>query len=481
MNIKGNFSNNRFKSSHVSTFLIIPVLLLTLLLLLPGTGEAKKVRNADHSSGYLETALKAAQWLDDTAIQKPFGTVWPALREKPESVIYNLYAGMPGVVLFYLELYYYTGEKRFLETAAKGADSLLKRLKRNAEKPDKILFSLYVGIGGIGFVLEETFKATKVQKYRDGVSLCLELLRKHAIKRGNGIEWNHYTDIIMGSTGTGLFLLYMAERTGNPELTKMGEKVGVRLIELGIAEKGGMKWRLTSKTDYKRFLPNFSHGTAGIAYYLATLYMKSGKKKFLDAALAGAKYLLAVANMENDSCLIFHVEPKGKDRYYLGWCHGPPGTARLFYRLFEATKEKRWLNLMKKSANGIMTSGIPAKRTPGFWNNVGRCCGSAGIADFLIQMQRLNRTNADSGNKNGKQKNQYLNLARRLLDDTIKRGTTVSSGLKWIHAENRVDPESLTAQTGLMQGAAGIGLALLRMAAFEKGKGLKIVFPDSPY
>ena len=40
-------------------------------------------------------------------------------------------------------------------------------------------------------------------------------------------------------------------------------------------------------------------------------------------------------------------------------------------------------------------------------------------------------------------------------------------GLRWVQAEHRVRPELLVAQTGYMQGAAGIGMWLLRLDAAE--------------
>jgi hypothetical protein len=53
-----------------------------------------------------------------------------------------------------------------------------------------------------------------------------------------------------------------------------------------------------------------------------------------------------------------------------------------------------------------------------------------------------------------------------------------------IQTEHRARPELLIAQTGLMQGAAGIGLVLLRRAAEETqvgGGAARIVLPDSAF
>jgi lantibiotic modifying enzyme len=417
---------------------------------------------------YLENARKAAEWIKSTGIKKNQGMTWPAIPGDPETVSNNLYAGTPGVVLFFLEAYYATEDKRHLEDACQGADHLL------ASIPGEKDMGLYTGIAGIGFALEETFKASGKEKYRDGVRQCIRSIRSRAKKAGKGIEWYvdsyTFTDIIAGGAGTGLFLVYAGQELKDPGLYDLAAQVGQRLLELGIPEKGGLKWRMSP--GYPRLMPNFSHGTAGISYFLATLYRHTKKKEFLDGALAGARYLLAIAKKEGDTCLIFHHEPEGEDLYYLGWCHGPVGTARLFYRLYEITGDKTWLDWVKKSANAVLQSGIPEKHTPGFWNNVGRCCGSAGAAEFFLDLYRISK------NKD------YLVFSKGVTDHILKKAKKTApegKGLKWIQAEHRVKPDLLQAQTGLMQGAAGIGMWLLKLAAFEKGKKEKIIFPDSPF
>ena len=53
--------------------------------------------------------------------------------------------------------------------------------------------------------------------------------------------------------------------------------------------------------------------------------------------------------------------------------------------------------------------------------------------------------------------------------------------MRWVQAEHRVRPELLVAQTGYMQGAAGIGIWLLHLDAFDRGKKSWIRLPDSPF
>ena len=410
---------------------------------------------------YRDAALEAARWINASAIHTDRGPVWPADPTDAKSVNDTLYAGTPGVILFFIEAFRSTGDQSFLKDARAGADHMLATFVNAKES------GLYVGIAGIGFALNETFKATGDSKYRQGAIRCAKLLGERAKRVGKGMEWNDTTDIIAGGAGIGLFLLYAARELNEPAFRDLAIEDGQRLIELGQSENNGMKWRMSP--GFARLMPNFSHGTAGIAYFLATLYQETRKREFLDAALAGAKYLQAVASTSGDICLIFHNEPEAKDLYYLGWCHGPVGTARLFYRLYKVTGDRTWMDWVKRCARGIMQSGIPEKQTPGFWNNVSQCCGSAGVAEFFLSLHRV------TGDQT------YVDFSKRVTAQLLAKATRDREGMRWIQAEHRVKPELLIAQTGYMQGAAGIGMLLLHLDGFQRGKKASINFPDSPF
>lgn len=250
----------------------------------------------------------------------------------------------------------------------------------------------------------------------------------------------------------------------------LAARAGRRLLALGTPEAGGLKWAM--KPGEPLHLPNFSHGTAGIAYFLATLYEATRERAFLDGALAGATYLKAVAKTEGDMCLVFHHEPDaaGQSLYYLGWCHGPAGTARLWYRLWQVTGDRAWLEWTHKSARAILASGVPERQTPGFWNNVSQCCGSAGVAEFFLALHRASGEAA------------YLAYAKRVSVQLVSTATRDAAGARWIQAEHRTKPTEVAAQTGWMQGAAGVGAWFLRLDASERGVPAGAsVLPDSPF
>jgi len=442
-----------------------PATVLGGLLLAAGcASDVPPMDTRAQTTPWLDEARSVARWLRSVQIETGSGLAWAAAPAVDAAPVANLYSGSPGVVLFFLELHHATGDPADLQTARDGADWLLSRVD---EEPQA---GLYTGLAGIGFTLTEAWKSTGDVRFRDGANRVVDRLEALARPVEDGVEWSGVSDIISGGAGIGLFLARAAADLDRPDALDLAVAAGRRLRSQSIPAGPGSKWAMTPGSP-TRLYPNFSHGTAGVAYFLATLYQATGERSLLDAATAGASYLLEVARTEGDVCLVFHHEPEedGLNLYYLGWCHGPAGTARLFHRLGTITGEARWNDWVRRAANGIRQSGIPAVQTPGFWNNLGQCCGSASVADFFLSYHQL--TGDDDA----------LAFARAMTDQIMAAATRDDTGTRWVHAEHRVQPDNLAAQTGWMQGAAGIGAWLLRLDGFERGRPVRIVFPDSPF
>jgi len=460
---------------------------LALSLILFSCASAQETE-PQSPSPWIEGALQAARWIQSCERSHPAGLVWDAVPgsrrpgdttgESGETPSFDrsLYSGTPGVILFHLELFLATGEQWWLESAALGAGPLLVEVQRD-DWPDG--HGLYRGLAGAGFVLEHVYQGTGSPRFREGCLRCLERIHEDAIASEHGASWSQVNDVISGAAGTGLFLLWTAKWMDRPQDLELAARAGRHLIALGEPAKGGLDWPMDP--DFPRRMPNFSHGTAGIAFFLARLYEETDEPAFLEAALAGARHLLAIRDPGDPGCRIHHHTPGGEDLYYLGWCHGPTGTARLFHQLAKVSGKGEWNAWALRGAESIRVSGIPEVRTPGFWNNVGQCCGTAGVAELLLDL---------SGRSDGAP---HLEFARRLGHDLIRRGELVELsstrngerqlGRRWVQAEHRVRPELLQAQSGYMQGAAGIGMLLLHLHAREpgvEGRG-RIRLPDDPF
>src|SRR6516164_3215263 len=115
---------------------------------------------------------------------------------------------------------------------------------------------LYDGLAGAGFALGETWRATKDEQYHRGAMSVARLLAKNAGVVGIGVQWNNTNDIMSGSAGIGLFLLYVDDLFHDSDSRTLAVRAGTRLLDLAIADNGGSKW--TTDPASKRVAPNFA-------------------------------------------------------------------------------------------------------------------------------------------------------------------------------------------------------------------------------
>ena len=355
---------------------------------------------------YLDAALRAEHWLRSVAIDTAAGRTWPvtpgdATRGVPDPF---LYSGAPGVVLFYLELHAFTGERRFLDEAVRGALDIAATMPATGAAVREA--GLYVGLAGQVVVLD----LVHARSGRDDLRrAALRGARTVAARYADGEPRpDEVTDIVSGTAGTGLALLAMQHLIGDVAVAS-ARRAGDRLIAAASsAGEGRRKWLMTPAAT--RELPNFSHGTAGVSYFLATLAQQGGERKHLDAALDGARYLQSLMVPSGGGQVIRHNSgEQGKELFYLSWCHGPAGTSRLWERLRRIDGDAGWRRLEDAGARGIIGQGVPEQRTAGFWQNVSQCCGNAGVAEYFLERHRQRGDAAD------------LAHARRHADDLLRR------------------------------------------------------------
>jgi lantibiotic modifying enzyme len=418
---------------------------------------------------YLDGALRVERWLRSVAFDTPAGRAWPRtpghiLRSRPDSF---LYSGTPGVVLFYLDLFESTKEQRFLDEAVRGALEIAASLPSVSVPLSRA--GLYAGLAGQVIVIDKVHAASGREELKNAAASGARLVAEaYAAPKP---EPNEVTDIVSGTAGAGLALLAMKHLIGDRAIAS-ARNAGDRLIVSGLAAGDGQRrWLMTPASP--RELPNFSHGTAGVAYFLATLYQATDAVKYRNGAMDGARYLesLMVPSGREGRLIRHNSTDEGKDLFYLSWCHGPAGTGRLWDRLHAVERSSKWRDHENRGALGIIAQGVPENRTAGFWNNISQCCGNAGVADYFLARHRRTAAADD------------LAYAKRHADDLLKSGTVENDTQRWVQAENRVSPTAVEAQTGWMQGAAGVAAMLLRLDAAVAGAPAPMAsrLPDSPW
>jgi len=440
------------------------------------------VKALEINPGLLKGALESARWIRSAARNTDQGRYWLPEPDHPEKAITvspanGIYSGSAGIVLFFLQLAKATDDPSYLEDARRGADFLAATwhdLPAGKERIPGTNLSFYNGLSGVAFVLTETWKTTGIQKYKDAALAATQTLAEAAKPAGAGVAWSQSPGII-GDGSVILYLLYAARAFDRDAYRAVASRGGEHLLELATQHPaGGLSWkgvqpRLLGLPD-DTYFPNFELGTAGIAFVLARLSEETNEPRFLDAAKQGALHLQRIARVRGNGALISYRYPDLQDVYYLGFCHGPAGTARLFYQLYKTTKDKEYLEWTESLAHGVIGSGIPANQTPGLWNVVCQCCGSAGLADFFFGLWAVTG------------KTEYYAFANRLADQTLSHQTDFDGkGARWYQAWTRVKPWDVSAETGYSIGAAGVGASLLHASLAQKGQYQALAFPDNPF
>jgi lantibiotic modifying enzyme len=136
--------------------------------------------------------------------------------------------------------------------------------------------------------------------------------------------------------------------------------------------------------------------------------------------------------------------------------------------LHALTGDQVWLDEARALVEGLKATGAPHTRSKGYWNNFGQCCGDAGVGEFALLMAA--RTGEAA----------YQDLARECAEVILEKSEVQGERRRWVQAEHRDRPDFLQAQTGYMQGAAGIASFLLHLATTEAGRPVKIAMPDWP-
>ncbi|NHF58449.1 hypothetical protein FK220_003810 [Flavobacteriaceae bacterium TP-CH-4] len=446
----------------INTILYIPALILFVTPTIfcccsqkdnPEPKESKWLVLAKKSENYLQKAKYSTA---------DGGQAWKVMPDSLEiSPDNTLYSGTAGVVLFYLELYNATKDSTYLNEAVKGSNHLLRSLNDSVFGLSGA--GLYTGLAGTGFTLTETYKNTREKRYAKAALKTVNLLEKMAMVSKNGIHWDSIPDIIYGSAGIGLYLHYIAKELDYDKADQLAIKAADGVLDLADKSPNGLRWKF--RPNHRYYMDNFSHGTSGVAYFLAETYKRTKDKKYLDAAIKSTRLLDSISN---DKGYIPHHLPGGEGLYYLNWCHGPAGTSRLYYNLYRITGDSNWMDKIKKPADNLLKEGIEKRQTPGYWNNVGRCCGTASLGDYYLSLFHITGDN------------KYWEFAEKLTQNILDRATYEENQIKWIHAENRLNPNELAAQTGLMQGSAGIGLWFLKLNAQQLDTITSIRIPDEP-
>jgi lantibiotic modifying enzyme len=261
------------------------------------------------------------------------------------------------------------------------------------------------------------------------------------------------TDVVLGTAGVLLAAVWADSR----ELADLAADV---LLAEAIDVPDGLDWAFIPprfRTDDTVWLPNFSHGVAGIATALAVAGHRFARPELVTAAARGAAHLVSLG----DGHVVPQRIPEKDEPIAHGWCHGGSGTSLLYLALARAGVSSLAgeppLVWHRRALEGVRRSSLPERLRPGFWDNDGRCCGTAGVGDVFL----------DSWCRGGDPSD--LEFAVRLADALVTRAIVEGPHAYWRFVEHRDEEPLLPPGIGWMQGAAGIAAYLFRVSRAVRG------------
>ena len=160
---------------------------------------------------------------------------------------------------------------------------------------------------------------------------------------------------------------------------------------------------------------------------------------------------MQIADISKDkkAALIRYNDPYVKDMYYLGMCQGPIGHSRLFYKLYELTKEEIYKEWVIKLTDGILKAGAPKIHSKGYWHTYCYCCGAAGMAEHFIEAYKFTKDE------------KYKEAARDAVEVLLGDSNVDEGKRRWYTAWNRHLPDEVEAWSGLYHGSAGCASSIL--------------------
>jgi len=436
-------------------------------------------------------AREALRWVTDAAVPVPSGLAWPETRQPDGRVSDDLYDGTAGVLMALAEARL-AGITDF-DAFAAGAVGRLSYLggvdpagggtagggtagggTAQADDPadpppDPRRAELYIGLAGYPVALRAWAAAAGDQA---AVATAGETTAWLAGRVERGKPAAPYRDLIMGEAGILLALVTMDGGTGTDRAQAAGW-IAERLVadaQWPDGQPGGPDWLMGG--GYGSFQPNFSHGAAGIGFALATASGPLGRPDLLDLSAAAGRRLERLGRRPDGTLTVpvtIPQRPLAEPATY-GWCHGSAGTSRLFTLLEQLRPGEGWAGCAAASRAAIRASGLPARLWPGFWDNLGQCCGTAGVGEMALDHYQ------DSGDRD------WLDFADVLAADLLRRAIADGAGVRWSHTEHRVSPPELEPVVGWMQGAAGIAGFLLRLDRLHRDgpAAPRLPWPDRP-
>jgi len=230
---------------------------------------------------------------------------------------HDLFAGMPGEILFLETLAQMTGETRHADFAAKALNTLTFKLAHTQHAAHTV--GMFAGWGGVLYMLAFLGALKNDPGYFARAERYMETLDFDGL-----ISADKELGLIKGSVGFVLACSELYLASGSQRALALARAAGEHLLRNRQPGAPGFSWLTVSKVP----LAGMAHGASGFATAFARLYEASGDARYADAALNAIDYERTLFSSQHQNwrdCRDIATQFAGGDHYTTTWAHGAPG------------------------------------------------------------------------------------------------------------------------------------------------------------
>ncbi|MFI1987733.1 type 2 lanthipeptide synthetase LanM family protein [Actinoplanes sp. NPDC020271] len=335
----------------------------------------------------------------------------------------GLYDGIAGMALTYAYAARTLGDERYLDLTRRTVRLVSGYLRYLAEHRIVETVGAYSGMAGLLYTLDHVAHATGDAALLEDVDAALPWLRECVTRE-------ECPDLIAGLAGCAVVALSLYRRHGIAGYREIAEICGARLSATAVDVEGTAGWYAT-RTGV--MLGGFSHGSAGVAWALHELAAEFADRDLRELAGRAVDFDRRLFVPADGAWRDLRPEMAGAEAYPALWCHGAAGIG-LSRALIHRIRPDETLAAEVHAAVSLV-------RRHGFGHNHSLCHGDFGALALLDLADRGWPGSAGHDDR-----------AATVVRDIA--GTGLRCGLS-----------GSIRMPGLMLGAAGAGLSLLRLAA----------------
>ncbi|MBH8562239.1 type 2 lantipeptide synthetase LanM family protein [Nostoc sp. CENA67] len=385
----------------------------------------------------LQQAIAIATDLQKQAIRSADGsTTWIAPQYIPElrrfqlqPLDYSLFDGIFGTALFLAALEKIIPGTGFRELARGALQSFHKDLQSSFFDQFAKQFTISGAVGCCSLI----YVLVRISQFLAEPEFLEDAKKIASLITSDMIAADQKFDIISGAAGAILGLLALYNITTDQEILYQALDCGHHLLKNRVTSDSGCR---TWATIEGELLTGVSHGAAGIAYALLSLYQVTDETAFREAAQEAIAYERSVFIDELGNWPDLRSSPIKADLTpKCDWSHGAAGIGLVRVAglsILDTNEIRRDIEVAIKTTQKYQLDGV---------DNL--CNGNFGRIEFLFTAGRK------------------LNLPE-LIQTAMEQATQVVTRAK--HRGGFAYGSALTFHPGFFQGTAGIGYQLLRLA-----------------